>query len=81
MEDILKYWPAFTSFISIIGGGFITWSTAKTKMEGLLTSHQKLESRVDTLEKNREADRVVLADRLARMEVKLESIHIKLESK
>lgn len=81
MDQLANYWAVLAPFLSMLAGGFVTWTTVRVKLETLIMNHQELKSRVDSLEKARETDRVMLADRLARMEVKLDALHIKLESK
>jgi hypothetical protein len=81
-QDIIQYLPFISSLVGTLLGGAVTWGVAKTKLENLVERHTALDRRVGELERVREKDAILMADRIARIEVKLDDIraHIK-ESK
>ena len=81
MLDLLKtYWPIISSGLGVLFGGAVTWATAKMKIDNIFKSHDALVLRVAALESAKESDRVMLADRLARIETTLNAVHIKIET-
>jgi len=80
LEDVKQYWPLISSGLGVLLGGAVTWATAKTKIDNLLTNHEALSKRIQVLEQAKETDRVALADRLARIEVTLNAVHIRMEA-
>lgn len=80
MAALKEYWPLVSSGLGVLFGGAVTWATAKAKIDGLFKSHDALVLRVTALETAKESDRITLTDRLARIETKLDTVHIRLES-
>jgi len=70
----LQFLPLLSSFAGVLIGGAITWGITKTKIENLLESHKALEVKVTALEKELERERLMTADRMARVEVKLDDV-------
>jgi hypothetical protein len=84
LSQLASYWPFITSFGGMLAGGLVTWTTTKVQIERLMDSHKDLDRRLSSLELGVEHDRVILADRLARVEVMLQDVRatlIRLESK
>lgn len=74
MTDLLQYLPFASSLFGALLGGAVTWGVAKTKLENLAERHAELDKRVGELERTRERDAVAMADRVARIEVKIDDI-------
>jgi hypothetical protein len=81
LDELKTYWPLISSTLGVLFGGAVTWATAKVKIDNLFKSQDALAIRVAELERAKENDRVALADRLARIEVTLNAVHIKIESR
>lgn len=80
IEQLQTYWPILSSGLGVLFGGAVTWATAKMKIDNIFKSHDALVLRVAALESAKESDRVMLADRLARIETTLNAVHIKIET-
>lgn len=74
LQEIAKYWPFVSSAAGMLAGGLITWTTARIKLEDLLKRVTAVEVKMAALEKSIDNDKVAMADRLARVEVKLDDV-------
>lgn len=81
LEELKNLWPIVWTLLTVLFGGAVTWATVRLNLATLLKGHDALTLRVNALETAKENDRIMIADRLARIEVKLDSIHIQSESK
>lgn len=81
LEEIASYWPFVFNILGVLFGGAVTWTTIRFQLESLVKDSKVQSSRISALEQAKESDRVALADRLARIEVKLDALHIQSEIK